>query len=191
MTQQAKLDIDFIEQPFLSASNFSAAGIFCLLLGLIFATFSWQYYRSQQSLLALDTAELKQTTKQSKTFSASIVKSELLINPKEKLQIQQMVSVLTVPWVELLEGIEQADMQNIVLINLSPNLRKQQIQLSGEAKDLPSVLQYVKQLEMQPMLSQVYLQKHVVNTQSIAKQVTFNVIARWEMSNESSPDAPI
>ncbi len=191
MNQQAELDLDFIEQPFLSASNLSAMGLLCLLLGLIFVAFTWQAYLNQQSRLALNAIEFKQSNKQLKPASTLIAKPEMNIEPKEKLQIQQMVSALTIPWNDLLEGIEQVEMQNIVLLSLTPNLKKQQLQLTGEAKDLASALQYVKQLEMQPMLSQVYLQKHVVDTQNTAKQVSFSVSARWEIVNESSPNEPL
>ena len=191
MNQQAELDLDFIEQPFLSASNLSLTGLLCLLLGLIFVTFTWQAYLNQQSRLALNIIEFKQSNKQLKPAITLIAKPEMIIEPKEKLQIQQMVSALTIPWNDLLEGIEQVEMQNIVLLSLTPNLKKQQLQLTGEAKDLASALQYVKQLEMQPMLSQVYLQKHVVDTQNTAKQVSFSLSARWEIVNESSPNEPL
>ena len=191
MNQQAELDLDFIEKPFLSASNLSLTGLLCLLLGLIFVTFTWQAYLNQQSRLALNIIEFKQSNKQLKPASTLIAKPEMIIEPKEKLQIQQMVSALTIPWNDLLEGIEQVEMQNIVLLSLTPNLKKQQLQLTGEAKDLASALQYVKQFEMQPMLSQVYLQKHVVDTQNTAKQVSFSLSARWEIVNESSPNEPL
>ena len=61
MNQQAELDLDFIEQPFLSASNLSAMGLLCLLLGLIFVAFTWQAYLNQQSRLALNAIEFKQS----------------------------------------------------------------------------------------------------------------------------------
>ena len=70
-------------------------------------------------------------------------------------------------------------MQNIVLLSLTPNPKKQQMLLTGEAKDLASVLEYIKQLEMQPMLSQVYLQKHTVDVVNAARPVSFSINAQW------------
>ena len=181
MNQQSTIDLDFIKQPFLSATNVSLLGISCLLFALIIATFTWQSYLNQQASLANNISQLEQYNKQLKPAKSLLAKPEMVIEAKEIQQIKQTVSALTAPWDALLDGIEQTDMQNIVLLSLTPNLKKQQLLLTGEAKDLASVLQYIKQLEMQPMLSQVYLQKHTVDITNSAKQVSFNVSANWKI----------
>ena len=181
MNQQSTIDLDFIKQPFLSVANFSLLGIFCLIFALIMTAFTWQSYLYQQASLANNVSQLERYNKQLKPAKPSLAKPEMVVEAKEIQQIKQTVSALTAPWDALLDGIEQTDMQNIVLLSLTPNLKKQQLLFTGEAKDLASVLQYIKQLEMQPMLSQVYLQKHTVDITNSAKQVNFNVSANWKI----------
>lgn len=180
MRPNTTIDLDFIKQPFWSVSNLSWSGVLSLLFAFVIAGFAWQFYNGQQSRLINVTSQLEQLSKQAKPalFSPSV--TAISIEPKEIQQIQQVVSILTAPWSELLTSIEQADMQNIVLLSLTPNLKKQQITLTGEAKDLASVLQYVKQLETQPMLSQVYLQKHTVDVVNAVKPVSFSINAQWK-----------
>ena len=181
MNQQLTIDLDFIRQPFLLATNTSLSGISCLVFALIITTFTWQSYLNQQTILANNISQLERYNKQLKPAKLLLAKPEIVMEAKQIQQIKQTVSALTAPWDTLLDGIEQTDMQNIVLLSVTPNLKKQQLLLTGEAKDLASVLQYIKQLEMQPMLGQVYLQKHTVDLTSSAKQVSFNVTANWKI----------
>ena len=55
---------------------------------------------------------------------------------------------------------------------------------SGQAKNLETVFLYVKQLDDQPMLSQVYLQKHSIEEADVSKPVNFTILAKWQMSLE-------
>ena len=154
----------------------------CLLLALMFAAFTWQFYLQHQNTLNDNAIQLKQSSIQFKSIKQPLMATVIAIEPKEIAQIQQIVSALTIPWNDLLKDIEQADMQNIVLLSLTPNLKKQQILLTGEAKDLATLLQYVKQLEMQPLLNQVYLQRHTTDVVNPAKPVSFSVLAKWKVA---------
>ena len=103
--------------------------------------------------------------------------------PPEKIkQIEQVVSALVTPWNSLFLAIEQSDHKDIALLGLEPNSQKQQVVLTGEAKNLQVVLNYIQQLEQQPALTHVYLQKHSIDEADISKPVRFAVFAKWQIA---------
>ncbi len=177
-----KLDLDFIPQPFFALTSINWLGLLVLLLSLLVATFTWRLYQSQQNTYLENSLILEQHKQQS--VPAKLSEKAQSIAPDELKQVQESVNALTAPWNELLLAIEQANMKNIALLNLEPNYKKQQVLLAGQAKNLATVLQYIKQLEQQPMLSQVYLQKHSIDTLNPAKPVNFSVFAQWELQTE-------
>ena len=81
--------------------------------------------------------------------------------------------VLAMPWDGLFEAIESTQNKDVTLLSLEPNPKKQQLLLTGEAKNLQIALQYVAQLQKQPVLSQLFLQKHNVEEGDVSKTRAF------------------
>jgi hypothetical protein len=65
------------------------------------------------------------------------------------------------------------------LLSLEPNKKKQQLVISGQAKNILAALSYIEALENLPMLSQVFLQKHTVDQLDPFKPVAFTIVAKW------------
>jgi biopolymer transport protein ExbB/TolQ len=175
------LDLDFIQKPIIS--HISVVGAFILLLTCWLAVFTWKAHHLQQVKLIEVTENLFQINQKlpKKTRVESSAKStSAAISTKQLAQITDDFSVLATPWNELLDSIEQSDMQDVVLLGLEPSVKKQQVTLTGEAKNLTAILQYISQLERKETLSQVYLQKHSVNEASNEKPVSFSIVARWD-----------
>ena len=102
------------------------------------------------------------------------------VSSQQLAQLREDFNVLATPWNELLDAIEQSDMLDIALLGIDPSVKKQQVTLTGEAKNLATILQYINKLSQQTMLSQVILQKHVVNEAVNEKPVSFSIIAKWD-----------
>ena len=102
------------------------------------------------------------------------------VSSKQLTQLMEDFNVLATPWNELLDSIEQSDMPDIALLGIDPSVKKQQLILTGEAKNLATILKYINKLSQQATLSQVYLQKHIVNETSNEKPVSFSIIAKWD-----------
>ena len=179
----AKLDLEFIQQPALSSANWLSMSI--LLASLLLLALTWQGYQNQQLKLADTSLQLKQFSQQTLPKSQSIKMNAALVTPDETKQLTEAVSMLTTPWNNLLVAIEQADMQDIALLSLEPNSKKQLVVLTGEAKNLSIVLQYIKQLQQTPMLAQVYLQKHSIDETDASKPVRFSLLAKWDLADQS------
>jgi hypothetical protein len=174
-----KLQLDFINQSAFSLSRWSALGVVVLLSSLMMAVFTWQLYNTaslEKNALSL---KLSQMNRQSahKEAPLPVVKSD--ISPEQMQQVQTTVWALILPWNELLQGIEKSDTQDIALLNLEPNSKKQQVSISGEAKNLQAALNYIQKLEAQSMLDKVYLQKYSIDEANLFKPVKFTLSAQW------------
>ena len=179
-----KLDLEFIQQPALSNANWFGMSI--LLASLLLVALTRQVYQNQQLKLADVSLQLKQFSQQNLPKSQSIKMNAALVTPDETKQLTETVSMLTMPWNNLLVAIEQADMQDIALLSLEPNSKKQLVVLTGEAKNLAVVLQYIKQLQQTPTLAQVYLQKHSIDETDASKPVRFSLLAKWDFVDQST-----
>lgn len=176
---KSSLQLDFIHQPAFSLSHLSAVSILVFLPSLIVAFFTWQLY----SATKLDQNEISLKLSQMSHQSARVAEPHPLvksdISPEQIQQVQTAVGALILPWDTLLQGIEKSDMQDIALLTLEPNVKKQLVTISGEAKNLQTALAYIQKLELQPVLDKVYLQKYSVDEANAFKPVKFTISAQW------------
>ena len=179
MSLSKKLDLEFIKTNPFALSSFSWLSFLILLVGIVLATYIWQQYQGKYTELVTVSNQLGQLDDQSQPKKMSFNTAPMAISAEKKLQIQTIVSVLVLPWNKLLQAIEQADNKDITLLNLVPNTKSQQLILSGEGKDLQTVLSYVIQLQAQAMLEKVYLQKYTVDGSNVSKPVKFTIFTQW------------
>ena len=151
-----------------------------LMISLVATAFIWQSYQTKQFLYDALELKLNQLNQQQKKIPVTPV--AISIPPEKIKQIEQVVSALATPWDPLFLAIEQSDHKDIALLGLEPNSQKQQVIVTGEAKNMQVVLDYIQQLEQQPALAHVYLQKHSIDEADISKPVRFTVFARWEIA---------
>lgn len=173
-----KFDLDFVQHsPFLPTS-YSWLGLIILSAGIALAFFTWQYYQARLIVHNEIALELTQLNDQIHIVPPVDSKSAD-IAPETKTQIEATVATLTTPWSALLVAIEKSDIKDVAILSLEPSSKKQLVLLSGEAKNLQSVMNYISRLEEQPMLAQVYLQKHSVDEANSSKPVRFTLAAQW------------
>jgi Tfp pilus assembly protein PilN len=173
------IDLDFIQAPAFSLSRFAVLRLSVLVIGLVATVITWQLYQSKQAeLVALEaeTAQLKQVQK----IQPTVKQTNVATTPEKLRELQETVNVLAMPWDSLFEAIENTQNKDVTLLSLEPNPKKQQLLLTGEAKNLQIALQYVAQLQKRSVLSQVFLQKHSVDESNVSKPVRFGVQAKWE-----------
>jgi predicted nuclease with TOPRIM domain len=174
------LDLDFIQTPYFSLTRFNWLGLFLLVVSLAVTLFTWQAYQAKRvEFLGLEAklAELNQQQQQ----KLPIKQAPVSIQPEQLKQLQETVNALAVPWNTLFEAVEQSDQKDIALLSIEPNSQKQQVVITGEAKNLQVALAYIAQLESQPALSQVFLQKHSIDEANVSKPVSFTVFAKWKI----------
>jgi Tfp pilus assembly protein PilN len=87
---------------------------------------------------------------------------------------------LGAPWQKLLAMLESYADEPVALLSIDPDLSKKDIVLTGEARNLEALLDYVRFLKRQSMLTGVTLQSHQVNKQDHERPVRFRISATWE-----------
>ena len=179
MSLSKKIDLEFIQPKPFALSSYSWLSFVALLTGIVLATYIWQKYQTKHAELTVISNQLSQLDLQSQPLKMSIATTPTVISAEKKLQIQTIVTALILPWNKLLQAIERADNKDIALLNFVPNTKSQQVILSGEGKDLQTVLSYVNQLQAQPVLEKVYLQKHTIDSSNVSKPVKFTIFTQW------------
>lgn len=176
-----KLQLDFIQRPLFSLQKISHTGLGFLLSGLVLASLVGVYYQALWSRYQLAQADLVRIDLVQAQPTATIATSQQnsSVAVEELQQARAVAEELMMPWPTLLSTLERIEPKNIALLGITPNKKKQQLQLTGQAKNMQAALQYIQQLEATPMLSQVYLQKHEVEVDDAFKPVSFTIMASW------------
>ncbi len=99
---------------------------------------------------------------------------------KEVKRANEVLRQLSLPWGGLFQTIESASTKNVALLGLEPDSEKHQVKISGEAKNIESMLEYIKKLENHDVFGTVYLQSHHVQLQDPEKPVRFVLQAMWK-----------
>lgn len=174
------LDLDLVQISPFSLSKWTWLGMLVLLCSLLLIWVTWQDY--QEKLVILKNIQVKAShlTQQKEIKKASEEHQVVVLTSAQTKQVADVAHALTTPWDALFSAIEKSSLPDVALLNLEPNPQKGQVTIGGEAKNLHAVLDYVKQLEQQAVLSQVYLQKHSVDQMNASKPVSFSILASWQ-----------
>lgn len=142
------------------------------------------YFKHQQTLTELqEKFARKQMARVQKDHDSMQHKkpvSEIKLSIAQKKQINETISELVVDWDSLFKTIENTLLEDIAILEISPNSKKKLIVIRGEAKTLKAVFAYIKALDDTANLSKVYLQTHSVDEANVSKPVSFTVSAEWQ-----------
>jgi hypothetical protein len=97
----------------------------------------------------------------------------------EMKRASDVAFALKLPWNDLFASVEAANTPNVALLAIESDTGKRQVKISGEAKDLESLLDYLRFLGAQPKLANVYLQSHQLQQQDPQHPVRFVLGADW------------
>lgn len=87
---------------------------------------------------------------------------------------------LGAPWQKLLTMLESYVDEPVALLSIDPDLTKKDLLLTGEARNLEALLDFMRFLKRQSMLADVTLQSHQVNKHDRDRPVRFRISATWE-----------
>jgi len=177
------LDLEFIQQSPFRLLRLTWLGLCLLIICLLTLMFLHKAYQEKQVELDEVAGRLKKLNlaPQHKSTTTVAIKP---IPAETQQQFKTVVSELTIPWSALFEAIERADAQEVTLLNVAPNSKKQQVLITGEAKNIQEVLNYIVKLEAQPVLQSAYLQSHSIDETNVSKPVKFTVMAHWVIVGE-------
>lgn len=91
----------------------------------------------------------------------------------------EVVDQLALPWDQLFSAVEEATGKDVALLTIQPDKRKDEVAISGEARDVAAMLDYMRRLNAAKPLHKVDLLSHQIQQQDPQKPVRFNLSAKW------------
>lgn len=101
---------------------------------------------------------------------------------QEVKHANEVLNQITLPWEKLFQAVEWSSGRDVALLTIEPDAEKHVVKISGEAKNIPAVLSYLKHLAEQEIFESVYLQSHQVQEQNPEKPVRFALVAAWKQT---------
>lgn len=171
------IDINFAAPNALSYQRLTVGGLLLLAVAIVMSAYVWSLYQTTEQQLHETQDKLNivapiQNTAPIKQVAETASEAELQ-------QAREILKQLSTPWNPLFNALESISMRNIALLSVEPNRKKQQLVLTGQAKNIESALSYIKHLEDIDGLSQVILLKHQIDQNDPNKPVGFTIMAQW------------
>ncbi|NWL77605.1 pilus assembly protein [Pseudomonas taiwanensis] len=94
-------------------------------------------------------------------------------------ELRRITAQMNLPWDGLFAMLEAQSRKDVALLSLTPDARKGQLRISAEARDLPAMLAFHRDLEASDALSDVSLLNHEMVTEQAERPIRFNLLANW------------
>lgn len=110
------------------------------------------------------------------------LRGETSDTPELREQIKRANAVLAqlnVPWGGLFAAIESAQAPNVDLLAVQPDPRSSTVAISGRARDLSALWEYMDRLQRTLRLRDVVLVSHEMKPSESGRPVAFVLSARW------------
>jgi len=152
-------------------------GLIVLLLGAGAVYLTVTDYRSvsvESELIAINISRYE-------TKNRALQPEAGAVDPDE---VSAATDELTTPWSDLLDDLELAARDNgkdVALLEIAPDLGKQSVRISGEARTLTSALDYLSRLQSAESIAYPLLENHEVRTSERDRPVHFVIVADWRL----------
>jgi len=177
----SKLRLDYQR----SMKPFPWGGLLLLVLAVVALIATGIHYRAlntQADLWEFRTGQIERAAQRKLPLgrSGERMAAALMLEVKRANEVLRQLSV---PWDGLFQTLESAGGKDVALLALEPDTEKRLVKISGEAKNMAAMLDYIKQLENRDAFGTVYLQSHHVQTQDPDKPVRFDLLAIWRVKS--------
>lgn len=98
---------------------------------------------------------------------------------KEITQANAILDQINLPWETLFDAIEHAATEEIALLSLQPNVSSRTLRISGEAKSIPELLDFVEALERELVFENVHLLNYKIKQDNPQRPIIFLLTAAW------------
>ena len=98
---------------------------------------------------------------------------------KEVTQANAILDQISLPWETLFDAIEHAATEQIALLSLQPNVGSRTLRISGEAKSMAELLDFVEALERELVFENVHLLNYKIKQDNPHRPIIFLLTAAW------------
>lgn len=86
---------------------------------------------------------------------------------------------LALPWGDLLDALENADNENVALLAIEPDAERSRLRLSGEAKNMDALVDYIKSVDGKAGIAELRLTTQQVKQNDAQHPIEFVLEANW------------
>lgn len=168
------VQLDFLQ----AARRPSGGGVVLLAAGVVAAFIVLSHHadlKSETLRLESQAAKLERRARGLAPIAPQV--DELL--QQEIRGVNEVIDQLALPWDRLFRAVEDAANDRVALRGIAPDAKAGTVQISAETADPQAMFDYVKRLEQQSGLSQVYLLQHQRERRNTVRPVRFLVSASW------------
>jgi hypothetical protein len=98
----------------------------------------------------------------------------------EDHRAREISSFLLLPWRDFFAAIESASQDDVALLAIEPDHKKNHVRITAEAKDFGILIDYLKRLGNAPQLKLVRLLRYEVREDDKQHPIRFTVEASWK-----------
>jgi Tfp pilus assembly protein PilN len=98
---------------------------------------------------------------------------------REVTKANEVLRRITLPWDDLFAAVESAAPGEVALLTMEPDAEKRLLKVSGEAKHVAAMFDYIRTLEGRPMFESVTLSNHQEQVTDPQRPVRFSLVAAW------------
>lgn len=156
-------------------------GIALACAGVIATAWVIDTYLSESQQIDLWESKLHEIKKMSRRTPSTI--AEPLRDSRELQQEVRIANTvlrqIAVPWDTLFREIEKSGGESVALLSVQPDVQNRAVRITGEAKNLQAMLDYIRRLEATRSLSDIVLTGHEIKAQDAQRPVNFSLVAVW------------
>lgn len=170
----ARIEMDFVPRR----SQISLPGLLMLAVGV--ASIWWAYTDHQNVSIASEMTVMSIARYQRNAPTVSEQHKNI-----DFTEVDEATRQLQTPWSPLLKDLEKASLESgkdVALLEVAPDKNKKNVRISGEARSLPHVLDYISRLQGAASLSSPLLESHEILTSERERPVHFVVLANWRLA---------
>lgn len=98
---------------------------------------------------------------------------------KELLKANTILSQINLPWEALFDSIEHIVNDDVALLSLQPNVTNRTLRISGEARDMNVLLDFIEAMEREVIFEKAHLVNYKIKQDSPYRPVNFLITAVW------------
>lgn len=91
----------------------------------------------------------------------------------------EIIDQINLPWEALFNALESVSNKEVALLSLQPNVANSTIRISGEAKDMSALLNFVEAVEREKVFENAHLLNYKMKLNSPQRPVAFFFTATW------------
>ena len=169
-----KLTFPYRKQPI------SVIDYLLLLLGVLaLIVVFFQLKITMGKVAKWETREAQLLKQQKQRISPRTATRVTQVTQQEVKQAREIISWLNLPWEPVFDSLELAASKEVALLSLQPNAASRAIRISGEAKNLQGLVEYVEALEREPVFKNVHLVNYRVRQDHPQRPVIFLIALTW------------